>query len=170
MFVQALRHGGLNLQTHTRATSISSTADSQGKWLIQTDRGVVLAGRVVMASNSYTAAILPEYRDQIIPYRGVSCHVVARDPAPLLVNTYALNFKDWDFDYLIPRIDGTIVVGGARSAYFRDKDQWYGNTDDSEVMPQVRKYFDGYMQRHFRGWENSGAEVKEIWTGSKLYY
>lgn len=169
MFVQALKNGGLNLQTNTRVVSISSGADSSGRWSVQTDRGVVLAGKVVVASNSYTAALLPEYRDQIIPYRGVSCYIAAPNPAPLLVNTYALKFDHWDFDYLIPRIDGTIVVGGARSAYFRNKNQWYDNTNDSEVMGQVRKYFEGYMQRHFRGWENSGAEIQKIWTGSKSY-
>jgi glycine/D-amino acid oxidase-like deaminating enzyme len=169
MFTKALKHGGLNLQTNTCATSVSQTTDSQISWVIRTNRGHVKARKVIIASNSHTPALLPEYLEQIIPYRAVSCHIKTPSPAPLLVNTYALRFKDWDFDYLIPRPDGSIVVGGARSAYFRKKDLWYNNTDDSEVIKETRKYFDGYMQRNFRGWENSGAKVSEIWTGSMYY-
>lgn len=169
MFAKALQHGGLNLQTNTLVTSILPDPDSQrGRgWTVHTNRGAVKAKKVVMASNSYTAGLLPEYREQIIPYRGVSCRITTPGLAPLLVNTYALRFKDWDFDYLIPRPDGSVVVGGARSAYFRRKDLWYDNTDDGEVIEEMRRYFDGYMQRNFRGWENSGAKVSEIWTGSE---
>lgn len=167
MFSKAIQKGGLNIQTTTLATSISATADEEGRWTVSTDRGSVKARKVIVASNSYTPGLLPEYRDQIIPYRAVACHIETPKPAPLLVNTYALRFKDWDFDYLIPRPDGSIIVGGARSAYFRDKEIWYNNTDDCKLIEQARGYFDGYMQRNFRGWEDSGATVKEIWTGSK---
>ncbi|PKY02459.1 FAD dependent oxidoreductase [Aspergillus campestris IBT 28561] len=169
MFTKALNHGGLNLQTNTLVNSVSPAPDSQSGWAVQTSRGTVKASKVIMASNSYTSSLLPEYKEQIIPYRGVSCHITTPGPAPLLVNTYALRFKDWDFDYLIPRPDGTIVVGGARSAYFRKKDLWYDNTNDDEVIEETRRYFDGYMQRNFRGWEKSGAEVSEIWTGIMGY-
>ncbi|KAJ5138690.1 FAD dependent oxidoreductase [Penicillium bovifimosum] len=169
MFTKALKHGGLNLQTNTCATSVLPAANSQSGWTIQTNRGPVEAGKVIVASNGYTPALLPEYWEQIIPYRAVSCYIKTPGPAPLLVNTYALRFKDWDFDYLIPRPDGSIVVGGARSAYFRNKDLWYNNANDADVIEQTRGYFDGYMQRHFRGWENSGAEVSEIWTGIMGY-
>lgn len=58
-------------------------------------------------------------------------------PAPLLVSTYAFRFKDRDFDYLIPRRDGSIIVGGGRSAYFKEKDLWHGNTDDSALVQQA---------------------------------
>lgn len=167
MFTRALNRGGLNLQTNTLVTSVSPAPDFQRGWAVQTSRGTVKANKVVVASNSYTPSLLPEYREQIIPYRGVSCHITTPGPAPLLVNTYALRFADWDFDYLIPRPDGSIVVGGARSAYFRNKDLWYGNTNDDEVIEEARRYFDGYMQRNFRGWENSDAKVSEIWTGSE---
>ena len=167
MFSMALKHGSLNLQTNTCATSVSPSADSDHSWVIQTSRGPVKARKVILASNAYTPALLPEYQEKIIPYRAVSCRITTSSPAPPIVNTYALRFKDWDFDYLIPRPDGSIVVGGARSAYFRKKDLWYNNTDDSEVIEETRKYFDGYMQRHFRGWENTGAKVSDIWTGSK---
>ncbi|PYH81269.1 FAD dependent oxidoreductase [Aspergillus uvarum CBS 121591] len=168
MFRRALERG-VNIQTNTRVEHLSTAADADGWWKISTNRGVLKAKKIVIATNAYTQALLPEYKDRIIPYRAVSCHITTPKPAPLLTNTYSLKFSEWDFDYLIPRKDGSIIVGGARSAYFADKDQWYGNVDDSTLIDGVRKYFDGYMQRHFRGWEQSDASVKEIWTGIMGY-
>lgn len=160
---------GVNVQARTPVKSVSQTTDKDGYWTLTTQRGAIKARKVVFASNAYTPALLPEYREKIIPYRAASCHIVTPGPKPppLLVNTYALRFQSWDFDYLIPRPDGSIIVGGARSAYFKDKDIWYGNADDSEQIMQARRYFDGYMQRHSRGWEDSGAHVEDFWTGSK---
>jgi glycine/D-amino acid oxidase-like deaminating enzyme len=98
----------------------------------------------------------------------MSCRIRTPGPAPLLANSYGLRFAPWDFDYLIPRPDGSIIVGGGRSAYFLDKSKWYGNNDNSQGVNEVKRYFDKYMQQHFRGWENSGAYVDDIWTGSKF--
>ncbi|OJJ42090.1 hypothetical protein ASPZODRAFT_77757 [Penicilliopsis zonata CBS 506.65] len=166
MFRQAIAQG-VNVQTHTSVQSLTRLPD--GRWSLLTSRGTVIARQVVMATNAYTAALLPEYHEQIIPYRAVSCRIVTPGKAPLLTNTYSLRFTDWDFDYLIPRPDGSIIVGGARSAYCQKKDAWYGNADDSGVIEETRRYFDGYMQRHFIGWEESNAHVDDIWTGIMGY-
>lgn len=167
MFSEAIAKG-VNLQTKTPVTSISATQDADGYWVLETPRGTVRATQVVMTTNAYTPAILPEYENKIIPYRAVCCRIVAPGTPPLLNNTYSLRFNDWDFDYLIPRSDGSIVVGGARSTYLHQRKEWYGSVDDSKIIAQAREYFDGYMQRHFRGWETSGAKVDQVWTGSKL--
>lgn len=170
MFTNALAHDNVSIQTNTPVTSISSTPDSRGRWTVTTSRGTVSARQVVMATNAYTAALLPEYRDKIIPYRGICSHIVTPGPAkpPLLANTYALRFNSWDFDYLIPRNDGSIIVGGARRTYLPHLEDWYGNVDDTQLIDRAKGYFDGYMQRHFRGWEDSGAYTDRVWTGSEL--
>ena len=31
------------------------------------------------------------------------------------------------------------------------------------------RYFEGYMQRAFRGWEDSGTVLDKVWTGSKYH-
>lgn len=161
---------GINLQTNTLVRELAEVVDENGSrhWVVSTSRGIIRARKVVLATNAYTAALLPEYKDKIIPYRGVSCRIRTRGPAPLLANSYGLRFQPWDFDYLAPRPDGSIIVGGGRSAYFLDKNMWYANTDDSQGVGEVKRYFEEYMQRHFRGWENSGAYVDDIWTGSKF--
>ncbi|KAL2209864.1 FAD dependent oxidoreductase [Sarocladium strictum] len=166
LFASAISKG-VHLHTHTPASSISQNTD--GTWTVYTSHGTTRAKKVIVVANAYTSSLLPEYKDKIIPYRGVVAHIKTPGPAPFLPNTYSLRFADWDFDYLIPRPDGSIIVGGARQAYLRDEKEWYGNTDDSTVIESTRKYFDGYMQRHFLGWEKSGAYTADLWTGIMGY-
>ncbi|CAG9941560.1 unnamed protein product [Clonostachys rosea f. rosea IK726] len=168
MFSQAVK-SGINLQTNTPVISVSDTRDGQGYWEIRTERGNARAKQIIMATNAYTAALLPEYQDKIIPYRAICSRIVTPNPPPILPNTYTIRFNEWDFDYLIPRADGSIVVGGARRAYLQHLDDWYGNVDDSSLIKRAENYFDGYMQRHFRGWENSGAVTDQVWTGVMGY-
>ncbi|KAH7309817.1 FAD dependent oxidoreductase [Stachybotrys elegans] len=171
MFEQALKHSNVNLQTNSPVIAISQHPDSSGRWRLTTPRGDVLAQQVIVATNAYTAALLPEYQDKIIPYRTLCSRIVTPEDKlpPLLVNSYALRFNEWDYDYLIPRVDGSIIVGGARRTYLEHLQQWYGNVDDSKLMDVGRDYFDGYMQRNFRGWENSGAYTDKVWTGVMGY-
>ncbi|KAF5674286.1 gamma-glutamylputrescine oxidoreductase [Fusarium circinatum] len=168
MFSEAISHG-INLQTNTPVLSVSDTQDVTGQYTLRTSRGEVRAQKVVFATNAYTDSLLPEYKNKIVPYRAVCSRIKTPGPYPLLKNTYALRFSDWNFDYLIPRLDGSIIVGGARDAYIRSVDSCYGNVDDTQVIAEARSYFDGYMQRHFHGWENSGAYVDDIWTGIMGY-
>ncbi|KAH7240373.1 FAD dependent oxidoreductase [Fusarium redolens] len=168
MFSEAIREG-VNLQTNTPVLSVSETQYASGQWTLSTGRGEVRARKVVFATNAYTGSLLPEYKSKIIPYRAVCSRIKTTAPHPLLNNTYALRFSDWNFDYLIPRLDGSIIVGGARDAYIRSVDSWYGNVDDTQVIHEALSYFDGYMQRHFHGWEDSGAYVDDIWTGIMGY-
>lgn len=160
---------GLNLQANTPVKSVSPTPDAKGRWTVHTDRGAISAGKVVYATNGYTANVLPEYEGRIVPVRGICSHIASpkgRD-TPHLVNTYGIRFDARNNDYLIPRADGSIVVGGARQRFWHDRGRWFDNVRDDELVGEAVSYFDGYMQRLFRGWENSQAKATEVWTGSK---
>jgi glycine/D-amino acid oxidase-like deaminating enzyme len=82
-----------------------------------------------------------------------------------LVNTYSLRYGPALYDYMIPRLDRSIVIGGAKDRFWHDKSHWYGVTDDSKLIEPAKDYFDGLMQRHFNGWEGSGAYTDSVWTG-----
>lgn len=158
---------GANLQTHTPVSSVSECPDDDQRWTVTTPRGAIRAKWVVFASNAYTSAIAPEYKDRIVPVRGICCHIVApRPPAKPLRSSYTFRFDTWDYDYLIPRPDGSVVVGGAKSTHIDDSDAWYDNTDDSKLIAPAVRYFDGYMQRHFHGWDSTEAYADQVWTGS----
>lgn len=86
-----------------------------------------------------------------------------------LPETYAIRHGPGAFIYQISRNDGSIIVGGASWTFKNDLEQWYNNPDDGTLIDKVETYFDGYMQRTFSGWEDSGAEVKHIWTGGKFF-
>lgn len=58
-------------------------------------------------------------------------------------------------------------MGGARTKYYADLDSWYDNVEDDKLIEKAKHHFDGYMQKHFHGWEGSGAKTSRVWTGSK---
>lgn len=162
---------GLNLQTHTPVTAISPAPTPSGKWAASTPRGSVSAKQVIFATNGYTATLLPEYEGKIVPCRGICSHITCPPGShpPQLDKTYCLRLKNGSHDYLIPRADGSIVVGGGRSHFFEGKENWYNTVDDSSLIVPAAHYFDNYMQEHFVGWEDSGAKVDQIWTGIMGY-
>ncbi|OAA66942.1 FAD dependent oxidoreductase [Niveomyces insectorum RCEF 264] len=178
---------GANLQTHTPVTAItdepllvpgssnSSSSSSSGsngrRWRVTTPRGTVVANKVLLATNGYTAHVAPQFADHIVPVRGICSHiqVPADRVAPFLPQSYGLRYGPALYDYLIPRNDGSIVVGGARSRFWHDRTHWYGVTDDSKLIEPGAPYFDGLMQRTFIGWENSDAYTNKVWTGIMGY-
>ncbi|PYH45127.1 sterol homeostasis protein ARV1 [Aspergillus saccharolyticus JOP 1030-1] len=162
---------GVNLQTNTPVRHISETPDADGRWKVTTDRGSIRTRTLIFATNAYTAALAPQYKDKIVPVRGFCSRIVVPNPPAVpLERSYTLRFNAWDYDYLIPRPDGSIIVGGAKSAFYKqDISSWYHNTDDSRVVEETVQYFNNYMQRVFHGWENTGAYTDRVWSGVMGY-
>lgn len=159
---------GVNLQTQTAVTAVSRASENAAKkWLISTPRGDILTDTVIHASNGYAAALVPEMEGKIVPSRGICCRIVPKNPMVWSDRSYMLRHNDWEYDYLISRKDGSIVVGGAKRDFYKHLDTWFNNTDDSTLIESAKGYFDGYMQRTFKGWDDSLATVDKIWTGSK---
>ncbi|KAJ5234344.1 uncharacterized protein N7469_003512 [Penicillium citrinum] len=162
---------GLNLQTHTVVSVIGESRTAEGFWPVITNRGTIHARKIILATNAFTASVAPEYSKAIIPAKGLCTQIVASPGAPYrhLPETYAIRHGPGAFIYQISRNDGSIIVGGASWTFKNDLEQWYNNPDDGTLIDKVENYFDGYMQRTFSGWEDSGAEVKHIWTGVMGY-
>lgn len=154
------------IQLHT-FTPVSKVEKNNEQWLVSTPRGLIRAGTVIHASNGYSAELVPEVKGKIVPSRGICCRIVPKNPTSWSTNSYMLRHNDWEYDYLISRADGSIVVGGAKRDFYKRLDSWFDNTDDSTLIDSAKDYFDGYMQRTFKGWDSSSASVDKIWTGSK---
>ena len=124
---------------------------------------------MLLATNAYTPRLVPELEDHIVPVRGICSRIVVPQEkvAPFLPQTYSIRHGPSLYDYLIPRPDGSIIVGGAKQHFWSDRSQWYGVVDDSKLIEPARSYFDGLMQRTFIGWEDSGAYTDRVWTGSR---
>lgn len=161
---------GVNLQTKTPVTGVLA-ADAGSKdyrWLVDTPRGSVKTDNVVYATNGYTSALVPEMKDKIVPVKGIVARLVGAN-APKLTDSYMMRFSDHEYDYMIPRPDGSIILGGGKRDYYKDLNEWFNVSDDSKLIESARCYFDGYMQRHFHGWEDSDVRTEELWTGSKCH-
>lgn len=164
-----LSTGAVNLQTHTPAASV--TPDPKGGFFIETPRGKIHASQVVHANNAYVSGLLPEYEHNIIPCKGICCRITVPEgtTAPLLNDSYINRTIDNTLSYLIPRADGSIIVGGAAAKFKPHREQWYNNVDDSILIDAAKDYYTDYMQRTYRGWENTGAKIDNIWTGVMGY-
>jgi glycine/D-amino acid oxidase-like deaminating enzyme len=158
---------GVNLQTNTPVTAISEERDSEGRWIVTTNRGSIRAKKLILATNGYTAAISPQFHEKIVPVRGICSRIVAPDAAKVsrLTSSCSIRYGQGIYDYMIPRLDGSIVIGGAKPRFWHDLNHWYGVTDDSKLIEPAKDYFDGLMQRHFNGWEESRAYTDMVWTG-----
>ncbi|KAI8629838.1 FAD dependent oxidoreductase superfamily protein [Xylariaceae sp. FL1651] len=171
------RNPALNLQTGTPVLEVEYVEkgeDGSPESIAHTPRGSVRAKKIVFATNGYTAGLLPDYKGVITPYKGTAAHLAPpfskRPVFPHLSHTYNLEYGLNEFetvDYLNPRPDGGIVVGGGKWLFERHRDLWHNTVDDSTLFDAISdaKYFEGYMQRNFRGWEDSGTKVDMIWTG-----
>ncbi|KAI4719498.1 FAD dependent oxidoreductase [Aureobasidium sp. EXF-10727] len=161
--------GVVTLYTNTPVLSIDSS-DALST-VLHTPRGSLTTKRLIFATNAYTPAICLPYKDEIVPYKGTACHIKPENPvSPHLSHTYNISYdhpadQATRVDYLNPRPDSGIVVGGAKFCFDADKDCWHDTTDDSTLLPNVRPYFTTYMQSNFKGWEKSNAKITHLWTG-----
>lgn len=159
---------GVNLQTFTSVESVQAIEDDTQsyKWAVDTPRGTVKTKTVIFATNGYTSALIPEMKGKIVPVRGMVAHITAPN-APQLKHSYMMRLSDHEYDYMIPRPDGSVVVGGGRRDFYKNLSDWFDVVDDSKLIDAGKDYYDGYMQRHFFAWENTGARTEDLWTGSK---
>lgn len=174
LLARVLEGGHLNLQTQTPVSSITVSAD--GISVIHTSRGSIKAQKVIFATNGYTAGVLPLYTEKIIPVKGTCSHISVSKhlefPPPHLSYTYGITYEPPRLrDYLVPRPDGGVICGGANHTFVANRKLWFNNFDDSTLfpVPATQQHFQTVMQDNFRGWENSGARVDMIWTGSMTF-
>ncbi|KAK4235855.1 FAD dependent oxidoreductase [Achaetomium macrosporum] len=204
---------GLCLKTHTPVLSIfeadadgvgkarkegngtgegSSSRAKKCKYRIKTPQGDVTAAKVVVATNAYTSALLPEYAPAIVPCRGLACRISSPTPLPSLPTSSLCTRVQGQggdlspgYNYIIQRGDGTLVVGGAHHTYKQqDLASWYGNADDAGVIEPARSYYcdcdpsesgssggggGGFAARTFVGWDEVPTRVDHVWTGIMGY-
>ncbi|OIW24542.1 DAO-domain-containing protein [Coniochaeta ligniaria NRRL 30616] len=168
---------GLNLQTWTPATGLRKLED--GRWEVATPRGTVVAGKVVVATNGYTAAILDRFRGVIVPLRG---QVTAQRPGSgmpfggCLPTTYSFIYEG-GYEYMATRPSGSlfagdVVIGGGLGKAEDGGLEEYGTTDDTSVNPTISEYLRGALPRYFgSNWGEDSPEgrVRAEWTGIMGY-
>ncbi|KAH8198920.1 hypothetical protein TruAng_006928 [Truncatella angustata] len=162
---------GALLYTETPVEVVKTNGDESVT--IITPRGKTNAKKVVYAANGYTSSLLPQYQGVIVPNKGQNSILKpsAKSHHGLnLAHTYNLVYSPTAVDYLVPRPDGNLILGGALNKYCINAQdmntKWFDTVDDTTLIDEsVKSHFDHTMAKHFRGWEDSEANVAMTWTG-----
>ncbi|KAK3347152.1 FAD dependent oxidoreductase [Lasiosphaeria hispida] len=169
---------GLNLQTHTPALSLSR--DGEGTWMVETPRGAITAPRVVLATNGYTARLVPAFQGAIVPLRGqIAAHrpganLRAKGPLP---TTYSFIYEA-GYEYMVSRrstdssAGGDIIMGGGLLRAPNEGLEEYGTTDDTSINPIISEYLHETTPRYFGpdwGEDDERGRVHAEWTGIMGY-
>jgi glycine/D-amino acid oxidase-like deaminating enzyme len=139
----AADRAGTDLHEGVRAMSIRRGAD--GRFVVETTRGAIHAGDVVVATNGYTDGVAPSLRRRVM---GIGSFIIASEPLPAdLVRELSPNGRAF-FDtknflyYWHVSADGRMIFGGRASFLPTSIDKtarilWDGLLD---VHPQLASY------------------------------
>ncbi len=147
----AQRHGARVYQGH--ATRLVQHGEGV---LVETERGRILAGAVVLTTNAWMSELVPEMRGWIVPVRG---QVLAYAPmAPIFPTAVFTSITETE-EYWQQTLDGSIVLGGCRAlAPGRDVDVWE-QTPTTEVQQGLEKIFPRLFP------QISDLHVTQRWAG-----
>lgn len=165
---------GLNLQTSTAAQYIARPFGSRSGWTVATPRGSIVTSNLVLATNGYTAHLLPQMQGLIVPLHG---QVVAQRPGSKLPQigleeTYSF-IHESGYEYMITRPpgaqnEGDIVIGGGLWKLPNDGASRYGETDDSALEPTITSFLRGCTAEYFGsnwGADHAAGRIKKEWSG-----
>lgn len=167
---------GLQLHTNTPATSLKRNAD--GLWEVRTERSILTAKKVVLATNGYTSFLRSELQGSIVPLRG---QITTHRPGPSmpkegLETTYSFIYQD-GYEYMISRPQGSmhggdIVIGGGLARAPDGGLLEYGTTDDTRLEPTISCYLRETVPRYFGeswGEDDPQGRIRMEWTGIMGY-
>ena len=103
----ARRHGARLCAAEV--TSVESEGDSSR---VETSRGTLRAGRVIIGVNAWTDELVPALAGLVVPVRG---QVIAYDPLPTIFTTGVGASVTPTGEYWQQTLDGSIVLGGCRA-------------------------------------------------------
>lgn len=170
---------GMNLQTDTPAFSVTPLASSTegARWTVETDRGILKAKNVVLATNAYTNGLLPALaktkfltptRSQLTAIRPAKGDLLHHRTIEKSIGFDTAKSEDY---YHIRQAGlegaGDVIYGGGRHVsptHERDI------TDDSVVNPAIASYLKSSAAESFGEdiWGDGSKEVRD-WTGITCY-
>ncbi|KAG9576400.1 FAD dependent oxidoreductase, partial [Aureobasidium melanogenum] len=157
---------GVNLQTNTPVEGIEPAKDFNSeapRWTAKTSRGSVETANLVLATNGYTAHLLPQMQGIIVPLRG---QITAQRPGsklPGLDTTYSFIYAQ-GYEYMITRPPGTldagaIVIGGGLGRLANTGASEFGTVLDTDLNAEISTYLYNCTAGYFG--DNWGEDAKE---------
>jgi glycine/D-amino acid oxidase-like deaminating enzyme len=127
-------------------------------WRVETSRGTVTAGDVVIATNGYTGTVTPALRRRVVP---VASHIIATEELPedvaaaLIPKRRSISDTKRVLCYYRMSPDGRRMVFGGRARF---------TPANPELCARV---LHGYMSERFP--QLHGARVTHSWTGNTAF-
>lgn len=165
----------LNVQTNTTVSSIQDDdSDASEFATIHTNRGSIRARDIIHAQNAWIGHLIPELRPFISPVRVNVVHfdsvqvpdnphipVVNRSPFSL-DSKYSLwlRYGEKDYDYIIQRTDGGLIVGRACTGRKTTSDD---SVTDISPMQHLRGFAEEALM--FTPEKGSSTHIDRQWSG-----
>ena len=153
--LDACRRRGVPVCAMAPVTAIRRTG---AEWRVETGRGAVTTGDVVIATNGYTASLTPDLRRRVVP---VASHIIATEQLPqelarsLIPKGRSLSDTKRVLCYYRMSPDGTRVVFGGRARFTQ--------VDPTVSAPVLHRYMtDRFPQLR-------GVKVTHAWTGNVAF-
>ena len=123
---------------------------------VETTRGNISAGAVVLAVNAWTSELLPTMRELIVPVRG---QILSYAPLPPVFTTALFASLTETEEYWQQTLDGSLVLGGCRAlAPGKDVGVW-----ETSTTPEIQQAIEGILPRLFP--QLPALQVTQRWAG-----
>jgi glycine/D-amino acid oxidase-like deaminating enzyme len=147
---------GVAIASNTPVTGLAQGAD--GSWQLQTRKGTVRAGQVIVASNGYTGDVTPHLKRRVVP---VASYLIATEELPegLAANISPQNHSIADtrrvLTYYRLSPDGKRLIFGGRAKF--------GPADSTETASVLHRFMlDRFPQL-------KGTRITHAWTGNVAF-
>ena len=146
---------GINIASKTPVTKLTETTAG---WSVETPRGTITAGDVIIATNGYTGDITPQFKRRVVP---VGSYIIATEELPpdLAATLSPKNRSIADtrrvLTYYRMSPDRKRLIFGGRAKF--------GHTDPVETAPILYQFMtDRYPQL-------KGVKITHAWTGNVAF-
>jgi len=146
---------GIAIASKTPATKLTETGKG---WAVETPRGTIQAGDVIVATNGYTGDVTPQFKRRVVP---VGSYIIATEElAPEIAASISpknRSFADTRrvLTYYRMSPDGKRLIFGGRAKF--------GHTDPVETAPILH----GFMLDRFP--QLKGTKITHAWTGNVAF-
>jgi glycine/D-amino acid oxidase-like deaminating enzyme len=152
--LEACRSRGITVCAQARVTRLRRAG---AEWRVETNRGVVSAGDVVIATNGYTGSLTPTLRRRVVP---IASHIIATEELPDLARSLipkgrTLSDTKRVLCYYRMSPDGSRMIFGGRARFTQ--------VDPAISAPILYRYMtDRFPQLR-------GFKVSHAWTGNVAF-
>ncbi len=146
---------GIRIASKTPAARLSQTTSG---WVVETPRGSIRAGNVVIATNGYTGDLTPQFKRRVVP---LGSYIIATEELPpdvaatLSPKNRSIADTRRVLTYYRMSPDGKRLIFGGRAKF--------GMTDPVETAPILYQFMlDRYPQL-------KGTKITHAWTGNVAF-